>query len=317
MHLGTLPFLRCLDLSKNHIGFCHEYGWLWIKQAEITNALRDLDMSNNLITHLPYDIGQLNALEKLNISHNRLSNLPQSIGNIKTLNFLNVSNNRVGDLPMHLGTLPFLRCLDLSKNHIGLCHGYGWLWIKQAEITNALRDLDMSNNSITHLPYYIGQLNALEKLNISHNRLSNLPHSIENMKNLDFLNVSHNSLLYLPKEIFSMRVIDISMNPCITERYCKSEAVVSLSLEEMSVAVIQRHGIQYRRSLPILQTEYIDSNIRRCALCKQYCRVCYVRTVESRQLRYLFSTTAIANTSTNMDTKLISVEYIKCFPNCI
>jgi len=49
MELGTLPFLKRLNLSRNQIGISDGFGWLWIKQAAIRNTLLFLDISNNLV----------------------------------------------------------------------------------------------------------------------------------------------------------------------------------------------------------------------------------------------------------------------------
>jgi len=52
MELGTLPFLKRLNLSHNQIGISNGYGWQWIKQATIRNTLLFLDISNNSVGYV-------------------------------------------------------------------------------------------------------------------------------------------------------------------------------------------------------------------------------------------------------------------------
>jgi len=52
MELGTLPFLKRLNLSHNQIGISERYEWQWIKQAAIRNALLFLDISNNSVGYI-------------------------------------------------------------------------------------------------------------------------------------------------------------------------------------------------------------------------------------------------------------------------
>jgi len=52
MELGTLLFLKRLNLSHNQIGISDGFGWLWIKQAAIRSTLLFLDISNNSVSYI-------------------------------------------------------------------------------------------------------------------------------------------------------------------------------------------------------------------------------------------------------------------------
>ncbi|XP_036142164.1 leucine-rich repeat protein lrrA-like [Monomorium pharaonis] len=107
IELGTLPFIKILNLSHNRIGISYRYRWLWINQTEIRNSLH--------ITKLPYYIVKLKALILLKATHNMLKCLPESIANMKSLIILDVSYNSLLCLPstmLHLN----LQLLDISMN---------------------------------------------------------------------------------------------------------------------------------------------------------------------------------------------------------
>ncbi|XP_067203533.1 leucine-rich repeat-containing protein 58-like [Linepithema humile] len=97
--LGTLPKLKCFLLSFNHLGKSDRNKWEWLEQAAVTNELLGLDLSFNLLTELPPQIGKLNALVYLSLASNEIKCLPQSLSNLKSLEGLNLSNNNLKYLP--------------------------------------------------------------------------------------------------------------------------------------------------------------------------------------------------------------------------
>ncbi|XP_072755557.1 leucine-rich repeat protein 1 isoform X1 [Anoplolepis gracilipes] len=113
--LGTLPNLQALNLSHNNLGKSVHSKWTWLEQTPLRNNLHFLDISNNLLTKLPIQIGLLDALRELNIHRNKLTKLPQNIGTLSKLQLLNVANNNLLFLP---GTIQYLQLqvLDISEN---------------------------------------------------------------------------------------------------------------------------------------------------------------------------------------------------------
>jgi Leucine-rich repeat (LRR) protein len=75
---------------------------------------------NNLIGHIPEEIGFLFGLRNLNLSRNKLSgNIPDSISYLQLLESLDLSNNELsGTIPSNLSTLTFLSDLNLSYNNL-------------------------------------------------------------------------------------------------------------------------------------------------------------------------------------------------------
>nr|GMD16746.1 receptor-like protein 12 [Ipomoea batatas] len=87
----TLPFLRSIDLSGNH-----------------------------LVGMIPVELTSLHALINLNLSGNHLSGtIPTSIGNLSNIESLDLSRNLLsGRIPPSLSALNFLSYLNLSFNNL-------------------------------------------------------------------------------------------------------------------------------------------------------------------------------------------------------
>jgi Leucine-rich repeat (LRR) protein len=65
-------------------------------------------LSNNQLTGVPAEVGQLSNLENLNLSNNQLTGLPYELGNLGNLKLLNISGNDYSqqDLNIILKDLP-------------------------------------------------------------------------------------------------------------------------------------------------------------------------------------------------------------------
>ena len=99
--------------------------------------IRSLNLHNNFIEQLPFDLGHLVRLEHLNLSNNVLRQLPSSIGQFQQLEVLDLRGNWGIQLPAELGQCRALRELHLQKT--------GW---QLHELPPAVQGLQQSGTTI-------------------------------------------------------------------------------------------------------------------------------------------------------------------------
>ena len=80
--------------------------------------LKVLNLSNNNLTSLPKEIGNLKQLLQLFLYDNKLTSLPKEIGDLNQLEVLNVRNNQLTSVPKEIGDLKQLKELDLGDNQL-------------------------------------------------------------------------------------------------------------------------------------------------------------------------------------------------------
>jgi internalin A len=190
----------------------------------IEQAARDrstkLNLSEQRLTSIPKEIGQLNNLHTLNLTGNQLRDLPAEIGQLNNLHTLNLTGNQLRDLPAEIGQLNNLSMLVLNSNHliklpveVGQLSNLKTLSISNNQITNLpieilqlvnLGTLFLGNNHITNIPIEIFQLVNLSTLFLSNNQITNLPIEILQLVNLSTLSISGNQLKNLPIEIVQL-----------------------------------------------------------------------------------------------------------------
>ena len=129
--------------------------------------LKFLDVSHNLLTSLPDEIGNCPSLVEIRLNGNQIERLPESIGMLENLESLNLSSNQLETLPRNLSGLRILKSLNLESNNIHT------------------------------IPDSIGHLEMLSDLNLAKNQIQNIePGSLENLRSLVQLDIHQNKLTH-------------------------------------------------------------------------------------------------------------------------
>jgi hypothetical protein len=80
--------------------------------------LSHLDVSSNMLEHLPTSVWHCQSLVQLNAASNRLESLPDSISGLSNLTTLNVSRNQLSKIPSTLGQLVKLNEFQVARNQL-------------------------------------------------------------------------------------------------------------------------------------------------------------------------------------------------------
>lgn len=131
--LHRLTHLRVLFCSDNAftelpacLGQCATLSMIGFKANQISHVpaaalppqLRWLILTDNCISQLPDELGQLPLLQKLMLAGNQLTHLPQSLAQCKNLELLRIASNRLTQLPHWLLTMPSLTWLAYAGNPV-------------------------------------------------------------------------------------------------------------------------------------------------------------------------------------------------------
>jgi leucine-rich repeat protein SHOC2 len=158
------------------------------------NQNHHLHLSNNKLTSLPFNIGNLTNLTCLDVRGNQLTSLPASIGNLTNLTHLDLQRNQLTFLPASIDNLTNLTHLYLSSNLlVSLPNCIG-------ELLN-LTHLQANNNLLTSIPEVLTELSKLIQIQLSKNSFNSLPVNLSRFTNLRKLDISHNNFTILPNNI--------------------------------------------------------------------------------------------------------------------
>ena len=151
---------------------------------------KELTLAQGL-TEFPREIYTLaDTLERLDMTDNQLSSLPDDFGQLKKLKILFLSNNNFTELPTVLAQCPSLSMIGFRNNQIDT--------VKEDALPLTTRWLILTDNNIEILPESMGDLVLLQKCMLSGNLLTALPQSMAKCHNLELLRIAVNKLTTLP-----------------------------------------------------------------------------------------------------------------------
>jgi hypothetical protein len=207
-------------------------------------ACKELDFSNNQITSLQREFGNLLNLKKLNLSKNQLNekSFPSTLSRLIFLEELNLSNNSLTELPPFILLLPRLRVLHLAGNKITKI---------PAQISQliTLERLYFGDNQLESIPRQIASLPQLRLLSLANNKLSTIPTELESMHNLVCLQLHNNRLNYLPRgivELENLQELSLRGNPLIN-RFVREFTYSPPSLTELAGRAVINNSLDYTR----------------------------------------------------------------------
>ncbi len=198
LDLQHLTKLVSLDLSGNQISFLP--AGLFGRLA----ALTVVDLSDNRISRVPWELVQKPGLSELHLSGNQLASLPAGFFNkLGGLQVLDLSGNQLVSLPS-LDSLISLETLNVSQNKLASLPSLSKL--------GSLVTLNLGRNELVSLPS-LDSLTSLETLNVSQNKLASLP-SLSKLGSLVTLKLGDNELVSLPSldSLVALETLDAKSN---------------------------------------------------------------------------------------------------------
>jgi Leucine-rich repeat (LRR) protein len=155
--------------------------------------IRDINISTNLLSDLPFNNMPTERLLKLTATNNRLKNLSLGINRLKKLRHLCLGKNMFEEFPVEVTELDNLRKLFFHDNFITSL---------PSEIGNLkqLRALVLCDNkSLVELPEEIVKLDKLQTLDLRDTKVTNLPEGLSKLSGLRQIKLS--SKYFEPSEL--------------------------------------------------------------------------------------------------------------------
>ncbi len=224
---------------------------LGVSELSILRRLKNLEelkLSNNQLTEVPKEVGQLASLRRLYLYENQLTGVPKEIGQLASLTTLRLDNNQLTEVPKEIGQLASLSTLTLSSNQltevpkeIGQLASLTTLWVHNNQLTEVPKEIGelasltmlfVSNNQLTAVPKEIGRLTSLTTLWVHNNQLTEVPKEIGQLASLTRLDLYDNQLSEVPKEIGQLA--------SLTELYLHNNQLTEVPKEIVELASLRK-----------------------------------------------------------------------------
>lgn len=258
LHLGQNPGIKTISphiskFKKLEILIMYECGLTGELCKELCHLklLEQLIISNNFITKLPTEIGNLNMVRNFDLSCNHhLQSLPTTIGSMHSLVILKATSCNLENIPDTIGDLKLLEKIDIGMNKritmlpesighlsrlfkarfngmslsipIQWCHNTFGCIGNQVQRKNSipntffnlynLRELDFAyNNKLHTIPELITKLRYVEMINICKCGLKEIPDAIYKLPQLRELRAGINGISKLSENIGNLKHLRVLM----------------------------------------------------------------------------------------------------------
>lgn len=193
--LKQLKYLRKIYLRYNDLG-SHR-----IKIPKL-NGIEKLDLTGNLLTHLP-KVYRFDNLSELILEENSFDKIPTwRVRRLKNLKELDLSSNPIKVQKKWYGLLDQIEILKLNKCEIDNIH-------PSLYRMNGLKEIQIQVNVLRDIPAGISSLENLEKLSFYKNELSDLPADFFDLSKLRVVDFYYNEFERIPSEIGKLRQLEI------------------------------------------------------------------------------------------------------------
>ena len=189
-NVKSLKALKNLNLSKNLIV-------IFPKSFSKIPVLHFLDLSYN--PQLDFGssftiLGEIKTLNSIDISNNELSSIPKEVMDVRYMALLNISNNQITELPDRMTQMIRLKSLDASNNLIENISG-------AFSLLEGLQQWNMNNNNLSSLPSDIGDMAELISMEANNNKLTSIPESLKRLTDLEKLDLGRNGIVKIGFDI--------------------------------------------------------------------------------------------------------------------
>ncbi|XP_054837106.1 leucine-rich repeat-containing protein 40 isoform X2 [Eublepharis macularius] len=251
-YLPELP--SCKLLKELHVGE-NQIEVLTAEHMKHLNSLCVLELRDNKLESLPDEITLLQGLERLDLSNNDISRLPYNLGNLPQLKFLALEGNPLRTIRrdvLHKGTQEILKYLRSkiqdddeinsngelpvtamtlpghSKINLHAITALKTLYYNEKQATiipddvfnavgnNPVTTVDFSKNRLTEIPGRIVELKeSVCDISFGFNKLSSVSLELCMLRRLTHLDVRNNVLTSLPDEmevLARLQIINLAFN---------------------------------------------------------------------------------------------------------
>ncbi|XP_067683063.1 leucine-rich repeat neuronal protein 1-like [Haliotis asinina] len=285
-HIPYLPYLKCLDLSYNHIRFLdNQRIYENVQLLKVLNLrgnsilklqhgsfsglknLDVLDLSYNALRTIEiHAFGGLNHLQKFIINNNNLYELKRLwLQAMSSVTEIHMSNNKISKLePKVFDTMPHLVHLDLSGNLINKIHPTSFTNV------HGIKVLDLSRNQLRQVPKSVLGISRLQILLLDSNQLQRIETNDFTNSNITEISLSFQlHLRVIEKGAFTNlpRLLNLMIhdNPNLIfihqEAFQNVSQLNSLFLHNNKLMAV---SVNIKESLPSLQNLHLYHNPLHC-----------------------------------------------------